>query len=171
MDVRVVLELPAPRMQDTGETREVRPDETLVFGEPFEGFRRGVEHGVVPEALMRAEKGAQGFRDGEGKEKVRSGELFLQVVLEPLLGFMLLTLGTVAVATGMIDAVLPPTVLALREAVPVMAAVALLDSTDDLAMRHGEVRVALQILWRKGGEDIAEGGHGRRPCMRALRRS
>jgi hypothetical protein len=37
MDVRVVLQLPAPRMQDTSETREVCPDEPLVFGEPFEG--------------------------------------------------------------------------------------------------------------------------------------
>ena len=51
MDVGVVLELPAPGMQDTGETREVCPDETLVFGEPFEGVRRGVEQGLVGEAL------------------------------------------------------------------------------------------------------------------------
>jgi len=84
---------------------------------------------------------------------------------------MLLTLRAMTIATGMIDTVLPPTVLALREAVPVMAALALLDGTDDLAMRHGEVRGALQVLGRKGGEDIAKGGHDRRPCMRALRRS
>jgi hypothetical protein len=84
---------------------------------------------------------------------------------------MLLTLGPGAVATGRLDAVVPPPVLALREAVTVMAALALWESPDDLAVRHGEVRVARQVLWRKGGEDVAEGGHGRRPCMRALRRS
>ena len=39
VDVRVVLELPAPGMQDTGKPREVCPDETRVFGEPFEGRR------------------------------------------------------------------------------------------------------------------------------------
>jgi hypothetical protein len=33
-----------------------------------------------------------------------------------------------------------------------------------------EVRVTLQVLRGKGGEDIAQGGHGRSPCMRALRR-
>jgi hypothetical protein len=126
---------------------------------------------VIREALMRAATGAEGLGESEGEEKMRPRQLFVQGVFKPLLGFMLLTLGTVAVATGMIDAVLPPTVLALREAVTVMAALALLDSTDDLAVRHGEVRVALQVLWRKGGEDVAEGGHGRRPCMRALRRS
>ena len=47
---------------------------------------------------------------------MRPGQLLLQVVLEPLLGLMLLTLGTVAVATGMMDAVWLPTAWALREA-------------------------------------------------------
>ena len=109
VDVGVVLELPAPGVQDAGEPREVGPDEALVFGEPFEGRGRRVEQGLVREALMRADEGTQGLRDGEGEEEVRPGQLFVQVVLEPLLGFMLLTLGTVAVATGMMDAVLPPT--------------------------------------------------------------
>ncbi len=171
MEVGVVLELPAPRMQDTGETREVRPDDTRIFGEPFEGFRRGVEHGVVSEALMRAEKGAQSFRDGKGEEKVRSGELLLQVVLEPLLGFLLLTLGAVAVATGMVHAVLAPTGWALRQAVTVVSALALWDGADDLAVGEGQMGVALQVCGRKGGEDVTQGRHGRSPCMRALRRS
>ena len=169
--VGVVLELPAPGVQDTGETREVGADETLVFGEAFEGFRRSVEHGVVREALMRADEGSECLRDGEGEEEVRPGQLVFQVVLEPLLGFMLLTLGTVAVATGMIDAVLVATALALIEAMAVMSAAAVLDGADDLTVRGGEVGIALQVFWRKGGEDVAEGRHGRSPCIRALRRS
>ena len=52
-----------------------------------------------------------------------------------------------------------------------MAAVALWDGADALSVCGGEVGVALQGCWGKGGEDIAEGGHGRSPCMRALRRS
>jgi len=59
------------------------------------------------------------------------------MALEPLLGCMLLTLGTVAVATGMIDAVVPPTSVALREAVTIMPASALLDGADDLAVCEG----------------------------------
>jgi len=66
-----------------------------------------------------------------------SRQLFVQMVLEPLLGFMLLTLGTVAVATGMIDAVVPPTRLALIEAVTIMPASALLDGAEDLAVCEG----------------------------------
>jgi hypothetical protein len=81
MDMRVVLKLPAPGMQDTGKTRQSRPDETLVCGEPFEGLRRGCEQGVVREALLGAEKGTQGLRDREGEEEVRPGPLLLQVVV------------------------------------------------------------------------------------------
>jgi hypothetical protein len=83
---------------------------------------------------------------------------------------MRLALGTVPVAAGVIDAVLFATGLALIETMSVVSALALLDGTDDLAVRGGEHGRALQILWRKGGEDIAKGRHGRSPCMRALRR-
>ncbi len=40
MDVGVVLQLSSPGMQDTGKTRAICPDETLVFGEPFACLRR-----------------------------------------------------------------------------------------------------------------------------------
>jgi hypothetical protein len=121
-------------MQDPGKARELCPDKTLVFGEPFERLRRGGEQGVGHEALMRAEKGTQGLRDSEGAEKMRPRELFVQVVLEPLGSFLLLALGTGAVATGMIDAVVPPTAWALREAMAVMAALALWEGADDLSV-------------------------------------
>jgi hypothetical protein len=84
---------------------------------------------------------------------------------------MLLALGTVAVATRMIDAVLAFTVWALREAVAVMATTAVLEGADDLAVGERQVGVALQVLRGKSGEDVAQGAHGRSPCMRVLRRS
>ena len=52
VDVGVVLELSAPGMQDTEKARAVGANETLVFGEPFEGLRRSLEHGLVGHALM-----------------------------------------------------------------------------------------------------------------------
>jgi hypothetical protein len=73
MDVRVVLELSSPGVQDTGKARQVRADEAFLLSEPFEGLRRGGEHGVVREALMGAKKRAQGFRDSEGEEEVGPG--------------------------------------------------------------------------------------------------
>jgi hypothetical protein len=71
----------------------------------------------------------------------------------------------------MIDTVVSFTAWALIEAVAVMAALAISDSADGLAVHSGEVGVAFQIFWRKGVKDIAEGGHGRSPCIRVLRRS
>jgi hypothetical protein len=171
VDVGVVLELPAPGVQDTSEPREIGPDAARGCGQPFEGRGRRLQHGLVGEALMRAEKGPQGLRDGEGEEAGRSGQLFFQVVREPLLGCMLLTLRAMTSATGMIDAVVPSTIVALREARSVMATLARSDSADGCAVRGGEVGRARKVCWRKGGKDIAEGGHGRSPCMRALRRS
>jgi hypothetical protein len=167
----MVLELSPPGRQDAGETREVGPDAALVCGQPLERHGRRLQHGLVREALMRADAGAERLRDREGAEEVRPGKLCVQVVLEPLLGCMMLTLWAVAVATGMIDAVLSPTAWALREAVAVVSALALLDGADDLVVRGGEVGRTLQVLWGKGAEDVAEGRHGRSPCLRALRRS
>jgi hypothetical protein len=79
VDVRMGLKLSSPGMQDTGKTRESGADEPLVCREPFACPSRGGEQGVVCEALMRADKRAQGLRDGEGEEEVRAGQLFLQV--------------------------------------------------------------------------------------------
>jgi len=171
MDVRVVLELPPPGMQDTSEPQEIGPDEALIFGELFQGHGRCLKHSLVRKTLMRADQGPQGRRDSEGQEKVRPRELLGQVVLEPLLGCMLLTLGAGAVATGMLDAVLARAVLTRIEAVAVRAALALWDGADDLTVCGGERRIALQVLWGKSREDLTQGDHGTSPCMRALRRS
>jgi hypothetical protein len=84
---------------------------------------------------------------------------------------MLRALGPVAVATGMRDAVWPSTGLALREAVPIRPALALVDGADALAVCEGQRGGALQGFWAKGGKALAQGGHGRSPCMRAWRRS
>ena len=134
VEVGVVRELSSPGVQDTKETREVGAAETFVCGEALAGERRGGAHGVVRAAVMRAEKGAEGRGDGKGEEKVRPGKLSLQVVLKPLLACMLLALGTGPVATGMMDAVVLATTVALREAVAIGPAVALLDGAADLAV-------------------------------------
>jgi hypothetical protein len=132
--VGVGLALSSPGVQDTRETREVGAEETLGCGEALEGERRGFDHGVVREALRRAEEGAARLRDGEGEEAVRPGTLCVQGVLEPRLGFMLRTLGTVSVATGRIAAVVLATAWARREAVAIVPALARVDGADDLAV-------------------------------------
>src|SRR5712691_11840787 len=58
MDVRVVLELSPPGMENAGKPGQVSADKALIFRETFEGVGRGFEHGLVGHALMRAEKRA-----------------------------------------------------------------------------------------------------------------
>jgi hypothetical protein len=169
--MRVVRELPAPGMQDTGAPRESGPEKALICGQPLEGRCRRRKQGLGSKAVLRAEKGTQGLRASEGEENVRPRELCVQGVLEPLVRFRLLALGTVPVATGTMDAVLFPTALALREAVAVMAALALWDGTDGLTVGSGEGGRALQGLRGTSSDDIAESRHGSSPCRRAWRRS
>src|SRR5262249_10354960 len=118
VDVGVVLAWPAPGMQDSGEAREVGAEKARVVGPPLEGHGRGLQQRVGRAAWLHAPKGTQGCRDGEGEEEVRPGQLVVQVGVAPWRRFLLLTLGTVAVATGMLDAVLSPTGWALIEAGP-----------------------------------------------------
>ena len=83
---------------------------------------------------------------------------------------MMLTLRAVAIATGMIDAVVFATALALVEAVAVMPAAAVLDGADDLLVRGREVGIALKVLRGEGVEDIADGSHDWNPRMSASMR-
>jgi hypothetical protein len=71
----------------------------------------------------------------------------------------------------MLDAVVLATPLALIEAVAVVAPAALLESVAGLAVHGGEGGIALQVLGREGEAELPEGGHGRSPCMRVVRRS
>ena len=168
--VRVVWELSAPGMQAPGATREGCPDKTLICGAAFERESGGVAQGLGGEAWRRAATGAEGGRDGAGEEAVGTWELCVQGVRKPRRGCMLRALWTVAVATGRMDAVVFSTAWAVREAMSIVPAWALLESTDALAVCGGQMGGALQGCWGKGGEEVTEGGHGRRPCLRELRR-
>ena len=170
VDVGVVLELPTPGGEDTGAPREVGADETLVAGKAFAGRGRRLQQGLGRKALMRTDARSAGLGHGGGEEDVRPGQVCGQVVLEPLVGCMVLTLGAVAVATGMMHAMVFPTVLARREAVTVRAALALVEGADALAVYGGERGRAGQGLRGTGGEERAQGGPGRGPRMRAVGR-
>lgn len=167
----VLREVPAPGMQNARAPWEVGADAPLVWRQPLEGTCRGGAQRVIRAAVRRAEKGAEGLRDGTGQEPMRPRQWLGQVVLEPWRRLMRLALGTVAVATGMRDAVLAFTVWALREAVAVMATTAGWDGAAALAVGAGQVGGALPGLRGKRGAEVAPGGHGRSPGRRGVRRS
>ena len=66
--------------------------------------------------------------------------------ISPLRSFLRLTLGPVAVATGVLDAVLAATALALREAVTVGSTWAMQDGTEGLVVCQGQMGKAFQGL-------------------------
>jgi len=167
----VGLQLLAPGVPDTGATRESGPAEALVVGQPCAGCCRRLPQGLGRGAWIRAQQGPQGLRARAGEEAVRPRAWLGAVVRTPLGSCLQLALGPGPAATRTMAAVLCLTALALREAGGGRAALALGAGADDLAGSEGERGVVLQIRGRTGGAELAEGGHGGRPCMRVGRRA
>lgn len=100
MDVGVILELSSPGMEDAEETGQIAADELWIRSELFHGSRGSGKQGGVGEARVAADEGTEVLRDGEGDEEMRRGEMAVDLALEPLAGFSVLTLGTMAVAAA-----------------------------------------------------------------------
>ena len=82
----------------------------------------------------------------------------------------MLALRAMPVATGMMHTVLSATALALIEAVSIMSGSAVLYGADGFVVREWQIGIALKVLWCKGLEDIADGGHEVSPRINALMR-
>jgi hypothetical protein len=89
---------------------------------------------------------------------VRPGEGRLPLVLKPALGCMMLALWPVAVAAGVMDAVVPATGVARREAGPLVSGLTGEEGASDLLRRDRQLGRTLAVLLSKGGPDVAEGG-------------
>lgn len=97
-----------------------------------------------------------------------SGELLVELVLEPLLSLRIRALGTVPVAAGMMTAVLSATALAVIEAVSIMSCAAVWDGPEGLLVGERQMGVALEVLRGVTLEDIADSRHEASPCIREL---
>jgi hypothetical protein len=102
---------------------------------------------------MRAAEGAQGFREGKGEEEVRSWELFVELVVEPLPRLLVLTLGTMAMAAGMRETVLLSTALAGIKAVAVGTGATCADSLHGFEVCKRQVGGAGEVRCAIGVED------------------
>src|SRR5437879_6140514 len=149
------LELPAPGRQDTRKTGESSAEEAGIAGEAFEGFRRRLAHGLGGQPGMGAAARAQGFRDGKGNEAVRPWEL----CVEPLPRLLVLTLGTMAMAAGMREAVVVATAVAGREAGAVGPGAAGAEGLHGVEVCRRQGGGACEVLCARGGEDGGDRGH------------
>src|SRR3954465_809089 len=98
MDMGMILERAAPRMEDAGEAPPFRADE---LGVGSQGLDRGagrLEHRGISDPLVLADEVAEPGRGGEGEEEVGTREQAIELVLGPGLGLGALASGTVSVA-------------------------------------------------------------------------
>jgi len=51
------LQRPSPGMEDSGETRQIGAEETVVFGTESQGFGKGMKEGFIAGFLMETDKG------------------------------------------------------------------------------------------------------------------
>src|SRR2546426_9443170 len=100
---------------------------------------------------------------------MRPWQLFLQLVVEPLLRLSVLTLWAMAIAAGVQDAVTPSAALARREAVSVVSGAAVEDSMDRFVVGRGQGGMPRDILRRIGVGDVSGGGIGRSPRIQGVR--
>ena len=103
VDVRMILELAAPGVQDAGKAGQIGTEQARIARQLLEGLGRGLKQGVITWAFMGAEKAPQRLGHGEGEQEVGHGQLMGLLVEDPLTGFMLLALRTVAIAAGAMD--------------------------------------------------------------------
>ena len=86
----------------------------IVPGEGFEGLPTATDHQVIECALMLPSQRTQFFGQGEAQQKILGRHLFFDLPFQPLLAFMMLAMGTVAMAAGMRDEDLFFAAVALR---------------------------------------------------------
>ena len=115
VDVGVELELSSPGMEYAEEAWQISPNEFWVRSELFHGSGGSCKQGGVGQALVAADEGTELLRDGEGDEEVMCGELAVELALEPLAGFSMLTLRAVTVAAAAVHDMGPAALLAVVE--------------------------------------------------------
>jgi hypothetical protein len=151
-------------MEHAEEAGEVGADMLGIFGEFFDCLGRSLEQSGVAKALVLADERAQLLWDGKRDQKVMTRQSTFDLFLQPLLGFVVLAGGAMAIATGDKELLGFSTTLALIESNAAGLSPTRYDRIEDFAMGLGHGSgVALEILGAEGGKDFTDGGHDRVP--------
>ena len=103
MDMRVILQGTSPGMKDPQESWKITANEFIIWSQLFDGLGRGLEQSGVRRSLIFTDKAAKLFGDGKGNHEMVTGKLMLHPFVQPLLDFMILTSGAMAIAAGTIN--------------------------------------------------------------------
>jgi hypothetical protein len=113
---------------------------------------------------MSSAKTTKLFRDREGDQEMSARQTLLQLCLEPLTAFMILTLRAMAVSARPIDEVLFAAALASIDGGAKATGTAVDDSSKGLLMDKRHIRVESQILGAEGAKDLGN----RHDCTSAM---
>jgi hypothetical protein len=158
-------------MENTGKAGQIGAYKALISGQFFEGLGGGLKQTLVSEPGVRATKSPQGLGDGEGDEEMGTWHLFVELVLKPELGVVMLTLRTMPIAASMIDAMRLATTWAGVEAVAIGASSTSTDGPDGFEMCRRQVGVAVDVLRGISVEDGSHRDHGCTARITELMRS
>ena len=101
VNVRMVGEVASPGVQNADQT-ELSADKTGVLCQKLCCSCRGLKEQVIDKRLVTAGEWAQGGGDGEGEHEVRDWQQKILLFLQPFLGFVILALGAMTVAAGVV---------------------------------------------------------------------
>ncbi len=87
---------------------------SVVLRKGFDRLPATANHQIIQGALLLPGQRSEFLRQGEGQQKILGGHLPLQLPLQPLLRFVRLAVGTVAMAAGVWHEALAIAVIALR---------------------------------------------------------
>ena len=134
----MILKSSTPGMQDPKEAGEIGADVLWIEGEFFNGLRGSLEQSGVTGTLVLAHERTQLLWDGKRDEEVVTRELALDLFSQPLLSFIVLAGGTVAIAAGAKELARLSAALTLVERDTTSLRTAGDDGIDDLAvsLRH-----------------------------------
>jgi hypothetical protein len=167
MDMGMIVQGSSPGVQDPEEAGEIGTDVLLIEGEFFDGVGGSLEQSGVSQALVLSHEVAQRFWDRKRNQERVSWELALDLFFEPLLGFMVLAGGAMAIAAGAIELARLSAAVTLVKRHPAGLRTTGDDGIDDFAVSAGHDRsIALKILGAEGGKDFTDGGHDRVPPSR-----
>ena len=157
----MVLQLPPPGVEHAEEARQIAADVLGVLGQFLHGLRRSGEQGGITGTLVAAEKGSNLLRDSESSHEVIAGQLALELPLQPLSCFMVLALGTVAIAARAMQGVVFAALFALIDERTVLFRATVDDGVDHLCMLSGHgFTVTIEVLWAELAEDLVNYSHG-----------
>ena len=167
VDVGMILKSASPGVQHPEEARQIATNVLGICGEFLDSSGGSLEQSRVTGALVLAHERAQRFGECKGNQEVVPRELALDLFFKPLLSFVVLAGGAVAIAAGNKELLRLGAALALVKRDTASLGATGHDGVDDFAMdlRHGR-GITLEILGAKGGEDFTDGGHDRVPPSR-----